>query len=329
MTTPCHLLAPLGLSPAVVTEAIWWLVTHACARFVAVEVWITTRSDCQDLESRLDTLRGAVGEAALPRDVLIVTPFGQPDNLDDIASSDDAELVLRRLRERVEALTRSLPDDTALVGLLSGGRKTMSASLMTAFCLHGRRIDPLYHVWLEPKFERRLRAANDLETFSFPEDRWRKHLINPDASPIVVHEQPYPLLRNHGHAEVLTRRWPDAVERPTLLFASGHGRSWFALENDPDSTRVFVKPCHIAAWRPLLRGGHHEEADLAEALNIRPPTLLRYLQHVAKVLSPFAPDVAPVQKGSRWQVALQREVVEMTQAPPNGRRDRKTRLKRS
>ncbi|RMH69618.1 MAG: TIGR02584 family CRISPR-associated protein, partial [Bacteroidetes bacterium] len=167
---PYRLLILLGASPAVLTETIWSLARQQTPPWhpVAVDV-VTTGVGAALLDARLlgrPRFHPVTGHALAPvdrwtpfcRDVLggappslrVHTPHrsdGTP--LPDIRDTDDDarfadlcyDLVASRTRE-----TEALP----VIGSLAGGRKTMSAHLMTAFSLFARPQDRLVHVLVNP-----------------------------------------------------------------------------------------------------------------------------------------------------------------------------------
>lgn len=153
-----------GLSPAVVTEALYALATRRPARVVPAEIHIvTTHGGYPEVVGKLLGPRGALArlreQYRLPRASLrcppahvhvLTRPDGRP--IDDIRTPEDS----RAAGEAIGALVRRLAADerVELHCSLAGGRKTMSALLATALQLHGRPGDRLYHVLVNEPFER-------------------------------------------------------------------------------------------------------------------------------------------------------------------------------
>ena len=119
-------------------------------------------------------------------------------DLPDVRDPGDAEAVTLALHDRVRGLRRSLPEGVVLLGSLAGGRKTMSSSLQTAFCLQARRIDRLVHVLVDPRLE--------LTDHPSGRGKWIHHLAVPSAEAreatgvseedqVAVYDVPFPLLR--------------------------------------------------------------------------------------------------------------------------------------
>ncbi len=165
-----HLVIVMGATPAVLTETIWSLARqHDPPRHpVSVDV-LTTEVGRAVLEARLqgrprfhpvdgrpleardrwrpfcdDVLAGARPplRVHVPR-----RSDGAP--LPDIRNAEDDARFAELCYRRVARLTED-PDGPPVVGSLAGGRKTMSAHLMTAFILFARPEDRLVHVLVNP-----------------------------------------------------------------------------------------------------------------------------------------------------------------------------------
>lgn len=173
MTARFALLAAVGESPQVVTETLWALRRDGRVPG-RVEIVCTATGEAH-VRARLLGERGhfdAAGRSLDDRAEDRWTPFCQ-----DVLGLDAllpigfcvAELGGVRLRD-VETpahdrafadvayravAERSAPGEPPLVGSLAGGRKTMSAHLMTAFSVYARPEDRLTHVLVFPtRFER-------------------------------------------------------------------------------------------------------------------------------------------------------------------------------
>ncbi len=155
------LLSVCGLSPQVITEAIYGLF-HEGRQVHAVHV-ITTRQG-------KDRLYSGLFDPAYRRINHLLADFGlTPDNLDfsqanihalknstgieinDIISPEDNEVLLQTCLELAFRLTRQ--PDTAVWFLVAGGRKTMTSCLTLAAQLYGRPQDRILHVLVSPEFE--------------------------------------------------------------------------------------------------------------------------------------------------------------------------------
>jgi CRISPR-associated protein (TIGR02584 family) len=168
---PYNLLVAVGKSPQVITETICELYRTTGEQPAAVHA-ISTRIGAASVRALLlgedvhNPLTGDSFSDAADRwtpfceDVLKRPPVPiechvpQVDGaaLDDIRRRGDDTCFSDLCYERVERLTR--PDQLPLVGSIAGGRKTMSAHLMTAFSVYARPDDRLTHVLItRPELE--------------------------------------------------------------------------------------------------------------------------------------------------------------------------------
>ncbi len=155
------LLAVCGLSPQVITEALYALL-HEGRQVHAVEV-ITTRLGRERLLTGLFNpgcrrLANLLADFGLKRDELefssnnihtIKTESGA--DIEDIINPDDNERLLKTCLDHTFNL--SCAEDTAVWFLVAGGRKTMTSCLTLAAQLYGRPQDRLLHVLVSPEFE--------------------------------------------------------------------------------------------------------------------------------------------------------------------------------
>lgn len=152
------LVAVCGLSPQVITEALYGLWQQNCpVQRVAVLTTKTGRDAC--LAGLFGTGDGAFHQfchdyqlkiAFSPQDLHVATgPEGRM--LEDIVTPADNQAFLRLCVEQVFAWTSD--HELSLSFLLAGGRKTMSACLATAAGCYGRPQDRLWHVLVSPGFE--------------------------------------------------------------------------------------------------------------------------------------------------------------------------------
>lgn len=169
---PYTLVAVVGMSPQVVTETIFELHRLSGDQPATVHL-VTTRIGAAITRARLlgERVRNPLTGAPVPHAEDRWTPFcetvlGRPpiplewhvaeangQALDDIRERGDDTCFSDLCYELVERLTR--PDELPLVGSIAGGRKTMSAHLMTAFSVYARPDDRLTHVLVaDPDLER-------------------------------------------------------------------------------------------------------------------------------------------------------------------------------
>jgi CRISPR-associated protein (TIGR02584 family) len=203
------LLCLAGLSPAVVTEALYVLAVVRRPPVCPSEIVIITTGEA--VKAVEDTLLGPAGaierlvaEHRLPPGTGRCTPGNlhvlrdaRGRSLSDIRTSADSRAageqiasVLARLRER---------PDVELHCSIAGGRKTMGALLACAFQLVARPGDRLYHVLVDPRFE-------GLPTFFYPPRRPRRYRFDGrsiDSRDARVELAEIPVLRLGAAAEAL------------------------------------------------------------------------------------------------------------------------------
>jgi len=181
------LFAVLGMSPAVLTETVWALARETPPVIPHRVVVLTTTQGRVALERELfsggescgwNRLCAALVRAGIPTEGrlafglaadhvrLFPHPSGRND-LADIATTADneaaADFILRELR----AFTEN--PQTVVLASIAGGRKTMSALMMSCMSLLGRMQDRLLHVLVNPPFDGPLNPP-----FLFPE-KGRSH----------------------------------------------------------------------------------------------------------------------------------------------------------
>ncbi|MFQ5568416.1 MAG: CRISPR-associated ring nuclease Csm6 [Rhodothermales bacterium] len=168
-----NLLLAAGKTPQVITETIWSLATQSPVWFPSSIHIITTSEGEAIIKARLlgdKTMRDGWGNpirdandrwTGFTRDILtgntVVPEFWLPERdqgepIDDIRNRDDDKRYANLCYHRVYELTR--PGQPPLVGSIVGGRKTMSAHMMTAFCVYGRTEDRLIHVLVDALAEK-------------------------------------------------------------------------------------------------------------------------------------------------------------------------------
>ncbi len=153
------MIAVVGLSPQVVTEAVYGLAFEG--KHVDEIHLLTTRSGRDEIMKHL--LSPGDGKlAALCREYDIRLPDCGPHTLhvirdeagvelDDIAGQDDNERFLSMCLDL--AWRHTGREDCAVIFLVAGGRKTMTSCLTLAAQLYGRPCDRILHVLVTPEFE--------------------------------------------------------------------------------------------------------------------------------------------------------------------------------
>ena len=156
------LIAGIGTSPAVLTETVWALA-HRTKPVVPDEVVVVTTSTGK-ARVRTELLDGGVWaemKAALVRahvkgadrlrlgeTSIRVLPDAEGDEIDDLRSADDnlraADFMLGVVRQYTE------DPGTVVYASIAGGRKTMSALLLSCMSLLGRDEDEVLHVLTSP-----------------------------------------------------------------------------------------------------------------------------------------------------------------------------------
>ena len=198
------LIAVLGSTPAVLTETLWALAQETPPVIPDTVVVITTTQGAKVLHDQLLTPLAAHPPQTLwqtlrvrllgnsktrahrltlesPVIISVADPItGTTRPLDDIRTPGDnaaaAEIILATVRRF------TTDTETRVLGLLSGGRKTMGALLHAALSLAGRPGDRLLHVLVNEPFER----PGLIPPFFFPGQPLAKTHRTPDGS-IVAH----------------------------------------------------------------------------------------------------------------------------------------------
>lgn len=149
------LLAVCGLSPQVITEALYAL--HQEGRCVDEVYVITTRQGKDIINAQLLSpadgqyyqylrdYRIEAGQIAFGPDHVQVIVDERGREIPDILEADDNEQFLKKCLELTFSLTRD--EETAVFFLVAGGRKTMSSCLTLAAQLYGRPQDRTIPFW--------------------------------------------------------------------------------------------------------------------------------------------------------------------------------------
>lgn len=277
-----YLIAAMGTSPGVLTELAWHLVRIGGHRVVGVEIW-TTSFARKIVRNRLvehgwwDDLRRAIGPDALPplhqgedlgREVPCPDPGRSPSfrtyvfqhdgvPLEDVRGREDADAASEALYDRVRELRQQLPAHVQLIGSLAGGRKTMSASLQSAFSYQARPNDRLVHVLLHKTLEDQ--PYEVLSNYAFPRETT---LGVPVEAQVEVYDVPYPRMQAQ-RGKLLTRPVFDH-----LFDRCSYRQSWRAIDlllASPD-VRAELRLHPHGHWTYTVRCGD----DVAHSVPLTP-----------------------------------------------------------
>lgn len=253
MARAAYVFSVVGESPAVLSELLWWLCTQERAPIAGIEVWATGRGAerlrrlvASEKWGRLCAQTGPLPEIQ-PVGALPCGAFGfrihrfvcGDQVLDDVRGEEESAAVAASLHDRVRSLRAELPDHITLVGSLAGGRKTVSASLQTAFCLQAGPRDRLVHVLLHPTLERVLREGGQLSEFCAPAQVWTALSGVAVDEQVLVYDVPFPRIRH-----LLPGRLATALDE------LGWDEVWPALEANMgvDATARLVRTAR-ERWR--------------------------------------------------------------------------------
>ncbi|HRR07700.1 MAG TPA: CRISPR-associated ring nuclease Csm6 [Rhodothermales bacterium] len=166
-----HLIALLGVTPQVITEAVWALAQRGL-RPVSVYLLTTARGAAHakalllgkrvkdpdprtpepvylaNIGKRWKHLSTTLG-LPLPEPRILV-PEGQSSLPFDIRNKVDDQQFAELCYQTVQKVMHEADAETPVFASLAGGRKTMSAHLMSAMSVYARPIDQLIHVLLQP-----------------------------------------------------------------------------------------------------------------------------------------------------------------------------------
>lgn len=159
------LIASIGTSPGVLTNAVWALA-HQTVPVIPDEVVVLMTKDGKESlrralfeegvwEAMLSDMRreklDTDGKLVFGEASIHMIPDRKGNEIDDLRTGDDnlraADFMLGELRKYTE------DSGTELHVSIAGGRKTMSALLFSCMSLLGREQDKVYHVLLPPALE--------------------------------------------------------------------------------------------------------------------------------------------------------------------------------
>ncbi|WP_305908590.1 CRISPR-associated ring nuclease Csm6 [Methylomarinum sp. Ch1-1] len=197
------LLAVSGMSPQIVTETLYSLVTKQTEPFIPTEIHlITTQSGAQQAKLQLlDENSGkfwqlckdyCLPEIRFPEKNIHVIEDSNGLALDDIKTPEQNEAAADFITAIVSKLTRD--DDASLHVSIAGGRKTMGYYLGYALSLYGRAQDRLSHVLVTDRYE-------SLKDFFYPTPDSHvihdkdNHALNAKDAEVMLAEIPFVRLR--------------------------------------------------------------------------------------------------------------------------------------
>lgn len=156
------LIATIGSSPAVLTEAVYALHKQGLWPVTEVEI-ITTAHGAGKIRDGLFGKQQQWAKLCMelgidpyfikipPVPELKGVPDGQGGELVDTRNAREDRLMATYIQQVVRRHTADA--DKQVFALLSGGRKTMSSHLMSAMQLFGRRHDRLFHLLVSEPYE--------------------------------------------------------------------------------------------------------------------------------------------------------------------------------
>ena len=180
------LVAVVGMSPAVLTETVWALAQQDPSAIPDEVVAITTLDGRERIRQMLfgedavwDHLRDTLGNAAADKlhfgsnASMQVIGDGSQDYSDITSPRENeqcADFILRVLRQYTE------DSGTQVVASIAGGRKTMSALMLSCMSLLGREQDRICHVLVNDPFDKPLDPP-----FFFP-DNLKHYYLDKDGA---------------------------------------------------------------------------------------------------------------------------------------------------
>ena len=175
------LIAGMGITPAVLSETIWALATKKPAVVPDEVVIITMRNGAERLRESFfgaktngwNRLLFALGKAGVKTagklrfgptqsSIRIIANAAGTDDLEEAITPED----VTRMADEILLTIRGFTEDpsTVVYASIAGGRKTMSALVLSCMSLLGRDGDHVLHVLVSPPFDHAMKPA-----FLFPE----------------------------------------------------------------------------------------------------------------------------------------------------------------
>lgn len=185
------LLSVVGTSPAVLTETIWALYREKPEYLPDEVIALSTTEGIDKLKKALETpttegntvwsdLKRAVGREKMRKDIRVFKDPDKEQELPDIITSHDQELVADLLLKEVRALKNPMLEECRIVASIAGGRKSMSALMYAVMSLAGDSGDIITHV-LAPE------AVTKCPDFFYP-GQVKQNLVNMAGEPITAKE---------------------------------------------------------------------------------------------------------------------------------------------
>lgn len=205
-------LALSGMTPQVITEAIWGLVVREKMEITEIHIVTTHAGRKKLIENKMtDRTNGPLAKLwsvwGLPEEKYPL--FGEqqihvpsvPGKIEDLIDSHENIA----MEEEITRLIRDFTKDSSvrLVTSLTGGRKTMSAYMILGMSVFARKDDLLYHVLIDRP------GGNPPENWWFPE--WKN---KNEANWIKMFEVPFPELRRTFEAI-----FPELLKTSSLTVA--------------------------------------------------------------------------------------------------------------
>lgn len=241
---PITLIATIGMTPAVLTEALYVLYKEYQVK-VSKMIIITTQLGNDKLND--DVLNSKKGALLKLWQQLELNMGDYPSIQIEIPQINGQDLVDIRNKKEDEAFaTRVLQvlyneiknNSNHVYGLLSGGRKTMSAHLHSAFQLLGRPDDKLLHVLVHPDYEIRgfyfpqegLTLRNEQKEIEFNASEVQIEVVECPFIPLkdlikppLNYDKPFPVLveeavtRLRGNQNKITSLYISVKKREIIL----------------------------------------------------------------------------------------------------------------
>ena len=172
------LVATVGTTPQILTEAIYYHAVHRKIVFAEIhaittapgrerlrETLLAPASHPGSLAKLLRHLRIPAGGLAFTDRHIHVLRSSSGEELDDIRTHAESEAVADQMLDLVSRFCRD--DDTTVHATLAGGRKTMGAYLHSMLQLVSRPQDRLFHILVHPLIETAI-ASGRLRDYYFP-----------------------------------------------------------------------------------------------------------------------------------------------------------------
>lgn len=218
-TTRKILLAVSGMSPQIVTETLYALVTRDGGPWIPDEVHLlSTREGCewarQELLHESRDMFGKFCREYLPQghvikfDASCLHAFTRNgDAINDIRDLEDSAVVADAIAAKVWELTQD--KNTAIHASIAGGRKSMGFLLGYSMSLYGRPQDRLSHVLVNDGFENNNDFYFKPKKSTVIHDRNNKPL---DTANAVISLAEIPILHLRG-------KLPKAMQKSPATFA--------------------------------------------------------------------------------------------------------------